>query len=84
MASQKRKLIKRHTQRIRKVLSLFLQITKPDGYFRDNQIKLFLPDEARQAESKLRKLGQGKKVDAAIGSMNRAAEDALIAKRIFY
>ena len=52
------------------------KLSKPDGYFRDDQIKLFLPEEARQVESKLRKLGQGKKVDAAIESMNRAAEDA--------
>lgn len=52
------------------------KLSKPDGYFKDDQIKLFLPDEARQVESKLRKLGQGKKVDAAIESMNRAAEEA--------
>ena len=52
------------------------KLSKPDGYFKDDQIKLFLPQEAKQVESKLRKLGQGKKVDAAIESMNRAAEDA--------
>ena len=52
------------------------KLSKPDGYLKDDQIKLFLPEEARQVESKLRKLGQGKKVDAAIESMNRAAEDA--------
>ena len=52
------------------------KLSKPDGYFKDDQIKLFLPEEANQVESKLRKLGQGKKVDAAIESMNRAAEDA--------
>ncbi len=52
------------------------KLSKPDGYFKDDQIKLFLPEEAKQVESKLRKLGQGKKVDAAIESMNRAAEDA--------
>jgi hypothetical protein len=52
------------------------KLSKPDGYFKDDQIKLFLPEEARQVESKLRKLGQDEKVDAAIESMNRAAEDA--------
>jgi hypothetical protein len=52
------------------------KLSKPDGYFKDDQIKLFLPEEAKQVESKLRNLGQGKKVDAAIESMNRAAEDA--------
>ena len=35
-----------------------------------------MPEEALQVESKLRKLGQGSKVDAMIESMNRAAEDA--------
>ena len=52
------------------------KLSKPGGYFKDDQIKIFLPHEAKQVESKLRKLGQGKKVDAAIESMNRAAEDA--------
>ncbi len=52
------------------------QLSKPDGYFKDAQIKLLLPDEAKQVEEKLRKLGQGQKVDDAIESMNRAAEDA--------
>jgi hypothetical protein len=52
------------------------KLSKLDGYFKDDQIKLFLPEEARQVESKLRKLGQDEKVDAAIESMNRAAEDA--------
>ena len=52
------------------------KLSMVDGYFKDDQIKLFLPDEAKQVEAKLRKLGQGKKVDEAIESMNRAAEDA--------
>ena len=52
------------------------RLSMVDGYFKDDQIKLFLPDEAKQVEAKLRKLGQGKKVDEAIESMNRAAEDA--------
>lgn len=52
------------------------QLSKPDGYFKDAQIKLLLPDEAKQVEEKLRKMGQGQKVDDAIESMNRAAEDA--------
>ncbi len=35
-----------------------------------------MPKEAKSVEDKLRGLGQGKKVDEAIESMNRAAEDA--------
>ena len=52
------------------------KLHKKDGYFKDPQIKIPLPAEAKKVESKLRSLGQGKKVDAAIESMNRAAEDA--------
>ena len=52
------------------------QLSLKDGYYKDEQIKLLMPEEALQVESKLRKLGQGSKVDAMIESMNRAAEDA--------
>lgn len=52
------------------------QLHKKDGYFKDPQIKIPMPAEAKSVEEKLRKLGQGKKVDEAIESMNRAAEDA--------
>jgi len=52
------------------------QLAKPDGYFKDLAIKIPLPPEAENVEIKLRKLGQGKKVDDAIESINRAAEDA--------
>ena len=52
------------------------QLSKPDGYFKDLQIKIPMPDEAKSVEEKLRAIGQGKKVDEAIESMNRAAEDA--------
>ena len=60
------------------------QLNKKDGYLKDVQIKIPMPDEAKNVESKLRSMGQGKKVDEAIESMNRAAEDAAAgAKDIF-
>ena len=60
------------------------QLSKPDGFFKDLSIKIPLPQEASKVESKLRSLGQGKQVDQAIESINRAAEDAtLAAKNIF-
>ena len=60
------------------------QLSKPDGYFKDPQIKIPLPAEAKDVESKLRQMGQGAKVDEAIESINRAAEDAAMgAKDIF-
>lgn len=52
------------------------KLSKPDGYFKDPKIKILMPKEAREVEAKLRSMGQGKKVDQAILSMNRAAEDA--------
>ncbi len=52
------------------------QLNKKDGYFKDLEIKIPMPKEAKSVEDKLRGLGQGKKVDEAIESMNRAAEDA--------
>lgn len=57
------------------------QLSKPDGYYKDMQIKLLMPDEAKAVEDKLRKVGQGKLVDDAIESMNRAAEDAATAAK---
>lgn len=60
------------------------QLSKADGFFKDPEIKIPLPEEAQKVEEKLRKLGQGEKVDAAIESINRAAEDAASgAKDIF-
>ena len=56
-------------------------MSKADGYFKDPQIKIPMPAEAKQVEEKLRKLGQGKKVDDAIESINRAAEDAASASK---
>ena len=52
------------------------RLSKDDGYFKDPEIKIVLPDEAKKVEEKLRMLGQDKLVDDAIESMNRAAEDA--------
>lgn len=52
------------------------QLSKPDGYFGDLEIKIPLPKEAANVETKLRNMGQGQKVDEAIESINRAAEDA--------
>ena len=60
------------------------QLSKPDGFFKDLEIKIPLPEEARDVETKLRSMGQGQKVDETIESINRAAEDAVIgAKDIF-
>lgn len=59
-------------------------VSAKDGFFKDKAIKVLMPPDAKKVESKLRATGQGKKVDEAIESFNRAAEDASIqAKDIF-
>jgi hypothetical protein len=57
------------------------QLSKPDGFFKDLAIKIPLPEEANKVETKLRSIGQGKKVDETIESINRAAEDATTASK---
>ena len=52
------------------------KLSAADGFFKDAAIKILMPEEAKQAEQKLRSLGFGKQVDNAILTMNRAAEDA--------
>ena len=51
-------------------------LNKTDGFFSNAAIKILMPEEAKKAESTLRKYGMGSLVDKAILSMNRAAEDA--------
>jgi hypothetical protein len=52
------------------------QLSAIDGFFGDAAIKILMPAEAVKVEEKLRKVGMGNQVDAAILNMNRAAEDA--------
>jgi len=51
-------------------------VSKLDGYFKNPEIKIPFPPEAREIESKLRSVGMGSQVDEVILSVNRAAEDA--------
>lgn len=47
-----------------------------DGYFKNPEIKLPFPPEAKKAEVRLRQMGMGNEVDKFILTLNRAAEDA--------
>ena len=51
-------------------------VSNPDGYFKNPEIKIPFPEDAKVVESKLRAVGLGSKVDEVILSINRAAEDA--------
>lgn len=52
-----------------------------DGYFKNQAIKILMPDSLRTVESGLRTVGLGSQVDAFVLSMNRAAEHAAPAAR---
>jgi hypothetical protein len=51
-------------------------VSQVDGYFKNAEIKLPFPPDARKAEDRLRQMGLGSEVDKFILSLNRAAEDA--------
>ncbi len=51
-------------------------LSKENGFFGNNAVKILFPPEALKAEATLRKLGLGEMCDDAILSFNRAAEDA--------
>ena len=60
-------------------------VSRTDGYFKNPQIKIPLPENVRKFEDLLRATGFGSQVDAFELSMNRAAERAAPeAKSIFW
>lgn len=52
------------------------KLSATDGFFKDAAVKILLPEQVLNVESKMRMLGLGKMVDNAELSLNRAAEDA--------
>ena len=60
-------------------------VSKLDGYYKNPQIKIPLPQSVQKVESVLRAVGYGPKVDELSLSMNRAAEQAAPkAKALFW
>ena len=58
---------------------------KPDGFFKNEAIKILMPEKLRTIERGLRAVGYGPQVDEFVLSMNRAAErSAPLAKDIFW
>lgn len=53
------------------------QLGKEDGFFRDQAVKILVPEDVRKLADLARQLGAGKRVDAFELSMNRAAEKAV-------
>lgn len=53
------------------------KLTAVDGFFKNEAVKILMPDELQKVESALRKFGMGNLADQGILAMNRAAEDAV-------
>ena len=53
------------------------KLTAVDGFFKNENVKILLPEELSTMEATLRKFGMDKYADDAILSINRAAEDAV-------
>ncbi|MGZ4815627.1 MAG: DUF4197 domain-containing protein [Terriglobales bacterium] len=58
---------------------------RPDGFYKNDAIKILLPDNLRKIGNGMRLVGMGSQVDALELGMNRAAEQAAPeAKKIFF
>ena len=53
------------------------KLTATDGFFRNEAVKILLPDELRQIDGALRKIGLSKLADDGLRAINRTAEDAV-------
>lgn len=61
-----------------------VSVSKLDGYFANQAIKILLPEKVQKVAEVLRKVGYQKQVDDFILSMNRAAENAAPKARQFF
>lgn len=52
-------------------------LSKTDGFFKDPNVKILLPEPVRKVEGILKAVGYGEQIDAFEQSMNRAAERAV-------
>jgi len=53
------------------------QLSAPNGFLGNPQVKIPLPDTIKRVESGLRMIGMGRQADELVTSMNRAAEMAV-------
>lgn len=53
------------------------KLTEKNGFYKNELVKIVLPEQLQQVESTLRKFGLGSLADEGIKAMNRAAEDAV-------
>lgn len=53
------------------------KLTAQDGFYKNELVKILLPEELQAVDQGLRKIGLGKLADEGIKALNRAAEDAV-------
>jgi len=53
------------------------KLTQTDGFFKNELVKIVLPDELKKVDKTLRDIGLGKLADEGLKILNRAAEDAV-------
>lgn len=53
------------------------KLTAVDGFYRNDLVKILLPQELQAVDNGLRKIGLGNLADEGIKALNRAAEDAV-------
>ncbi|MBD0832099.1 DUF4197 domain-containing protein [Aestuariibaculum sediminum] len=53
------------------------KLTQTDGFYKNDLVKILLPEELKQVDSGLRKIGLSSLADEGIKALNRAAEDAV-------
>lgn len=53
------------------------KLTQTDGFYKNQLVKIILPQELQKVDKTLRKVGLGKLADEGLKVLNRAAEDAV-------
>lgn len=53
------------------------KLTATDGFFKNEAVKILLPDELKKVDTKLRQIGLSSLADEGLKVLNRAAEDAV-------
>lgn len=53
------------------------KLTAVDGFYRNEAVKILLPDELKKVDASLRKIGLSSLADEGLKVLNRAAEDAV-------
>jgi len=53
------------------------KLTSEDGFYKNDMVKILLPEELQKVDNTLRKVGLGNLADEGLKLMNRAAEDAV-------